>query len=495
MDALERGLLDIWRPDVLLALLAGAVGGVMIGAVPGVGAAAAIAIALPATFGMDPLAGLVLLLGIYGASAVGGAVPAILVNTPGTPVNALTTYDGHPMARRGEAARALTLAYGASFYGGVFSVLCLMILAPTLAAAAPWFGSRDIFMAAALGAALVIVSHRGQTLAAGALFFLGVFLHSVGLETARFSSRYTFGQSWLASGFDLIVALLGLFAVSQAFFLLVNPPEKPRTATVQGPLWRGILEPLRFPKVLNASAGFGVLMGIIPGVGEFLAQFFSYSAARKWSRKPNDFGRGAPDGLIASETANNAVPAAAMVPLLALGIPGEALTAMMLSVFHVHNIIPGPRLFEGRPEFLVSLFACLFAANILMLLFLLGATRPLLRVTRVPSRLLGVCILALAFAGVYSLRNSATDCTVAACFGWFGFVLRRLRWPLTPLLLGMVLGRIMDEKFRNSLARLETPLDMISRPVAAVLFAALLCVLAAHFLSLRARDKIAPDSS
>lgn len=488
-DALAQGLLDVLRPDVLLALLIGAVGGVVIGAVPGVGAAAAIAIALPATFGMDPLAGLVLLLGIYGAAAVGGSVPAILVNTPGTPVNALTTYDGHPLARRGQAARALTLAYGASFYGGIFSVVCLMMFAPALAAAAPWFGSRDIFMAAALGAALVIVSHRGQTLEAGALFFVGAFLHSVGLETARFSQRYTFGQSWLTSGFDLIVALLGLFAVSQAFFLLVNPPETPRAAAVKGSLWRGILEPLRFPKVLNASAGFGVLMGIIPGVGEFLAQFFSYSAARKWSRRPGDFGKGAPDGLVASETANNAVPAAAMVPLLALGIPGEALTAMMLSVFHVHNIIPGPQLFSERPEFLVSLFACLLAVNILMLLFLLGATRPLLHVMRVPSRLLGVCVLALAFVGVYSLRNSATDCAVAAAFGWFGFILRRLNWPLAPIILGMVLGRIMDEKFRNSLARLETPLDMISRPVAAVLFAALVGVLAAHFFSLRAREK------
>ena len=485
-DALAQGLLDILRPDVLLALLVGAVGGVVIGAIPGVGAAVAIAIALPATFGMDPLAGLVLLLGIYGASAVGGAVPAILVNTPGTPVNALTTYDGHPLARRGEAARALTLAYGASFYGGVFSVLCLMILAPSLAAVAPWFGSRDIFMAAVLGAALVIVSHRGQTLQAGALFFLGAFLHGVGLETARFSQRYTFGQSWLASGFDLIVALLGLFAVSQAFFLLINPPETPQAGKAPRALWRGILEPLRFPKVLNASAGFGVLMGIIPGVGEFLAQFFSYSAARKWSRNPDRFGKGAPDGLIASETANNAVPAAAMVPLLALGIPGEALTAMMLSVFHVHNIVPGPQLFSGRPEFLVSLFACLLAVNILMLLFLLGATRPLLRVTRAPSRLLGVCVLTLAFVGVYSLRNSAVDCAVAACFGWFGFILRRLKWPLTPLLLGMVLGRIMDEKFRNSLARLETPLDLISRPVAGALFVILVVALAAHFMSLRA---------
>ncbi len=498
MDLLVQALQDIARWDVMLALLVGSVGGVVIGAVPGVGAAVAIAIALPATFSMDPLVGLTLLLGIYGAAAVGGAVPAILINTPGTPVNALTTYDGYPMVKNGQPARALTLAYGSSFYGGLFSVICLILLTPLLSAVAPWFGSRDIFMAALLGAILVIVSHRGQAAVSGALFCGGMFLNSVGLEAVRFSSRYTFGQSWLSSGFDLIVVLLGLFAFSQAFFLLVNLPQSPRTERFRGSLLKHIAEIFRYPKVLNASAAYGVLMGIIPGVGEFLAQFFSYATARKFSREPELFGKGAPEGIIASETSNNAVPAAAMVPLLALGIPGEALTAMMLSVFHVHNIIPGPQLFDTRPEFLYSLYACLLLINILMLVFLLVATRPLLRVVSIPTRLLGTMILALAFVGVYSLRNSLTDCAIAAAFGWFGFVLRRLKLPLTPLLLGMVLGKIMDDKFRNSLARLDTPLDMISRPVAFGIFLAIIAILVAHFWSLfrkrAGQDQIAGDN-
>ena len=469
---------------MLAAVVIGAVGGVIIGAVPGIGAAVAIAIILPATFSLDPLVGLTLMLGFYGSATVGGAIPAILINTPGTPVNMLTTYDGHPLARRGEGTRALTLAYGASFYGGIFSVLCLIVLSPVLAKLAPYFGSRDVFMAALLGAVMVVVSHRGNVMAAAALFCLGVFLHSVGLETVRYTQRYTFGQSWLTSGFDLIVIVLGLLAMSQAFVLLVNKEQSSPISRVSGSLWRGLLEVLRYPKVLNASAGYGVLMGIIPGVGEFLAQFFSYTTARHWSKHPEQFGKGAPDGLISSETANNAVPAAAMVPLLALGIPGEALTAMMLSVFYVHNLIPGPQLFASRPDFLVGMFASLLLINVLMLLFLLAATRPLLHLMRVPQRLLGVCILALSFVGVYSLRNSATDCAVAAAIGWLGYILRRLDLPLTPLLLGVVLGRIMDDKFRNSLARLETPLDMINRPVSFTMFVIIIGVLGAHFYAL-----------
>lgn len=493
MDAFIEGIIGVARIDVLLALIVGTLGGLVIGAVPGVGAAVAIAIVLPATFSLDPLVGLTLLLGIYGTSMVGGAIPAILINTPGTPVNALTTYDGYPMAQKGQAARALTLAYMASFYGGLFSIVCLILLTPLLATIAPLFGSRDIFMAALLGAILVVVSHRGMTAIAAALFFFGAFLNSVGLERVRFSPRYTFGESWLSSGFDLIVVLLGLFAISQAFFLLVNKATTTPAVAPPGKLIGGLKEVFRYPKVLNTSAGFGVIMGIIPGVGEFLAQYFSYALARKYSKQPRQFGNGAPDGLIASETANNAVPAAAMVPLLALGIPGEALTAMMLSVFYVHNIIPGPQLFETKPEFLVSLYACLFIINILMLVFLLFATRPLLLLMRIPSRFMGVCILALSFVGVYSLRNSASDCLVAAAFGWFGFILRRLALPLTPLLLGMILGRIMDEKFRNSLARLETPLDMIDRPIAAGLFFIIVIILGVHGCTLRTRHARAQE--
>ena len=468
------------RWDVLAALLVGSIGGVIIGAIPGVGAAVAIAILLPATFAMDPIVGLTILLGIYGSSMYGGAIPAILINTPGTAVNALTTYDGYPMARDGNPRRALSLAYSASLFGGLFSVVCLIFLSQALALIAPHFGSREIFLAALLGIILVVLAHRGQVFSAGMLACFGIFLNTVGLEPVNYTRRYTFDQTWLTSGIDLIVVVLGLFALSQAFLLLVQQDEQPKPVRVTGGLFEGLKELLQFKRIAAVSSSFGVIMGMIPGVGEFTAQFMSYTYAQKTSKTPEKFGKGSPEGLIASEAANNAVPAAAMIPLLALGIPGEALTAMMLSVFYVHNVIPGPQLFANQMDFVMALYIALFLLNIIVVVFLIFSTNGILRIIRIPTRFLGVMILTLGFVGVYSLRNSATDCAIAAVFGVFGLILKRLRLPVVPIVLGMVLGGIMEVKLRSSMARVKTPLDFIDRPIAAIIFGLIILVIGLH---------------
>lgn len=475
----SSGVLARW--DVVLALLVGSVGGVLIGAIPGVGPAVAIAILLPATFSMDPIVGLTVLLGIYGSSMYGGSIPAILINTPGTAVNALTTYDGYPMTTRGEARRALSLAYSSSFFGGIFSVVCLIFFAPILAKIAPMFGSREIFLAALLGIILVVTAHRKHTLIAAAMACFGIWLNTIGLHPASYSKRYTFDQSWLSGGVNLIVVVLGLFALSQAFTLLHGDDEKVRLTKLKGSFFQGFRELARHPRIAGISATFGVVMGMIPGVGEFTAQFMSYTYAQKSSKRPEDFGHGSSEGLIAAETANNAVPGAAMVPLLALGIPGEALTAMMLSVFYVHNVIPGPQLFQNDMDFVVALYLALLILNVLVVAFLLVATNQLIKVVKIPNRFLGVCILILSFVGVYSLRNSLTDCIIAAAFGIFGFIMKRMQLPVVPIVLGMVLGGIMEVKLRSAMARVKTPLDFIDRPIAAILFGMIVLVLALHF--------------
>ncbi|OJI93748.1 putative tricarboxylic transport membrane protein [Planktotalea frisia] len=484
MDALisGAGLLADWQ--VIVALLVGSIGGVIIGAIPGVGAAVAIAILLPATFSLPPLVGLTMLLGIYGSSMYGGAIPAVLLNTPGTAVNALTTYDGYPMTQRGEGRRAVALAYSASFFGGIISIIALIALSPLLAAIAPMFGSREIFLAALLGIILVILAHRGQTFAAGMLAAFGILLHTVGLEPVNYTRRFTFEQSWLASGVDLIVVVLGLFALSQAFLLLSQPDEQPQTTSVEGSVLSGLKELWLYKRVATVASGFGVMMGMVPGVGEFTAQFMSYTYAQKTSKTPEMFGKGSPEGLIASEAANNAVPAAAMIPLLALGIPGEALTAMMLSVFYVHNVIPGPQLFQNQMDFVMALYLALLVLNVLVLVFLLFSTNILTRIIQVPTRLVGIVILLLSFVGVYSLRNSITDCAIASVFGVLGVILKRLNLPLVPIILGMVLGGIMEVKLRSSMPRVKTPLDMIDRPIAMILFALILLVIALHIRTL-----------
>ena len=477
MDIIFSAFEILLRWDVLIALLIGSCGGVVIGAIPGVGPAVAIAIILPATFSLEPIVGLTLLLGIYGSAMYGGSIPAILINTPGTPVNALTTYDGFPMTQRGESRRALSLAYSASFFGGVFSIMCLIFLSPLLAYIAPMFGSREIFLAALLGIILVITAHRGHMFAAAMMASLGIFIQAIGMEPIKYSKRFTFDQSWLTGGLNLIVVVLGLFAISQAILLLVEKDKRAKAVKVTGGLFQGLKELGKHKRIATVSASFGVLMGMIPGVGEFTSQFLSYTYAQRSSKTPEKFGKGSTEGLVASEAANNAVPAAAMIPLLALGIPGEALTAMMLSVFYVHNVIPGPNLFQNHLDFVIALYISLLILNILVLIFLLFSTNSLLKVIEIPSRFLGMSILILSFVGVYSLRNSFTDCAVAAGFGIFGFILKRLDLPIVPIILGMVLGEIMEGKLRTSMMNVKSPIDFINRPIAFILFALIIIVL------------------
>jgi putative tricarboxylic transport membrane protein len=496
MDAFLGGLDLILTPAVAFALLVGSVGGVIIGAIPGVGAAVAIAILLPATFAFEPIVGLTMLLGIYGSSMYGGSLPAILINTPGTAVNALTTYDGHPMTKRGEALRALGLAYGASFIGGILSIVALILLSPVLAKVAPMFGSREIFLAALLGIVLVVIAHRGQTFAAGSLAAFGIFLGTVGLEPVKYTQRFTFGFDFLSSGVDLIVVVLGLFAISQAFVLMVDPEHAPKRQRVEGNMFRAMLEVFKFKRIAGVGSGFGVLMGMIPGVGEFTAQFLTYTYAQKTSKSPETFGKGNPEGLVASESANNAVPAAAMIPLLALGIPGEALTAMMLSVFYVHNVVPGPALFQNQLDFVYALYIAMLLLNVIVVIFVVFSSNLLMKIIQIPTRFLGMGILTLSFVGVYSLRNSITDCLLAAGFGMLGLVLKRQNLPIVPVILGMVLGGIMEVKLRSAMARVKTPLDFVDRPIAAILAVAIVLLIVFHFWGvIRERRLKSPEFS
>ena len=482
MDLILSSLDIFLRWDVWVAISVGSIGGVIIGAIPGVGPPVAIAILLPATYSMDPLIGITMLLGIYGSAMYGGALPAILINTPGTAVNALTTYDGYSMTKDNKARRAIKLAYWSSFTGGIFSVIALVFMTSLIAKVAPLFGSRDILMAALLGLILVVISHRNKTLIAGMLVFFGMFISTIGMESVKYTMRFTFDQKWLLSGFDLITVLLGLFAVSQAFILILGSDKRVSMPSLKrGKNREGIFDLIKYKTVALISAGMGVIMGIIPGVGEFLAQFFSYNIARGISDKPERFGKGAPEGIIAAEAANNAVPAAAMIPLLALGIPGEALTAMMLSVFYVHNIIPGPDLFVHHLDFVYGLYASLIVINIIVMIFLLIATKSLLKIIQIPQRFLGVSILALSFVGVYTLRNSIIDCIMCVVFGVFGYALKRLNLPIVPIVLGMVLGTIMEQRFRASQARIDTLFDYINRPISGTIFAIIVIALLIHF--------------
>lgn len=470
MEAVLAGLQQVMQPAVMGALLTGSIVGVIVGAIPGVGPAVAIAILLPVTFSMEPLTGLTLLLGIYAASMYGGAIPSILINTPGTVVNVLTTYDGYPMTKRGEGRRALSIAYSSSFVGGILSVITLMMLALPLANVAKRFGSAEFAMAALFAMVLVVVAHRDKAIPAALTLGFGLFCATIGIERAFNSQRFTFDQTWLLSGIPLIPMVLGLFAMSQGLSLLIDKPEKSAAPKLEGHPFQGLIEIFKYPVTLFSSSAFGIAMGILPGVGEFMAQFFSYTLAQRVSKQAEKFGDGAPEGIIASEAANNAVPAAAMIPLLALGIPGEALTAMMLSVFYVHNVVPGPQLFESRPEFIMGLFLSMLITNFVILGFLLASTRWLVRVTLVDPRFIGIVVLTLSLVGTYTSGYRLSDPLIALVFAFIGYILNRLAIPTVPIVLGLVLGPIFESRLRQALGGSGGDLTIFfTRPISASL--------------------------
>lgn len=471
MENLLLGISEVATLNVMLAIVIGALVGVTIGSIPGLEPAGVMAILLPLSFAMEPLAGVMLLVGVYGGAWYGGAIPAILMNTPGTPVAVLTTYDGYPMAQRGEGKRALSIAYTSSFVGGLISVTSLVMLAPVLAKVAEKFGSPEFAMLALLGMIFVVLAHRKHVGAAIIMLGFGIFLGSLGLDRSFNTPVYTFGQAWLLGGVPLVPAVIGLFAISQAFVLLsAKGKDSFETKLNGGGYFSGIIELLKHKVTVIRSAVLGVFMGLLPGVGEFGSQFFSYTLAQKFSKNPDSFGKGNPAGLIASETSNNAVTASVMVPLLAFGIPTDALMAMLLSVFMVHNYVPGPTLFAERPEFISGLYISLFLMNIVAFFYLTFATRWMVNLTKVSGRFIGAVILVLGFVGSYSQNYQVSDALIALFFGGIGYVLRRNDIPAIPIVLGMVLGPVFLTRLKQSMGIANGDLMLfLERPISLVL--------------------------
>lgn len=474
MEFLLNGLAQLGDPAVFATMVVGAILGVIVGAIPGAGAAVTIAILLPTTFSMDPLNGMTLLLGVYCGAAYGSAIPAVMINTPGSPVAVMTALEAKPFVDRGEARRALSLAYSSSFVGGVLSVLALMLLSQPLANVAKYFGSAEFAMLAIAALVLVIVGNGGRRVEATAALAFGLFLATVGIETAYSTQRYSFGMPSLLGGIPLVPMVIGLFAMSEALVQLTSRTENQPVVQLKGHFFQGFMEVFKYKRTLYGSSAFGIICGIMPGVGEFLAQQVNYVWARKLSPEGHLFGKGAPEGIIVSEATNNAVPPAALVPMLALGIPGEELTAMMLAVFLVHNVIPGPQLFIDRPEFVAGLYWTLLLMNIVIIIFLLLATNWIAKAALMNKRFLGVVILTLSLIGTYATNYSFSNVGIAMIFAVLGYVLRSHRWPLTPILLGVVMGPIVEGRMRQALGGANGDLTIfVTRPISAIMVAAI----------------------
>ncbi|MDB6177407.1 tripartite tricarboxylate transporter permease [Paracoccus sp. Z330] len=435
----------------LAALVFGTGLGIVIGALPGLGSVVGLSICLPFTFGMDTVPSLTLLLGVYCGSVFGGSISAILINSPGTPQAAATTLDGYPMAQRGEAGLALGWASVSSVLGGLISCVVLIVAAPQLARFATSFGSVEIFALIVLALTCIAAVSRGNTTKGLLMGAVGLSLALVGTDPVTGAARFTFGTQFLSAGFDLIAIVIGLFALSEALFRVATGDSG--TAEVSGTRirlpalgqWKS-----RIATLLRSSA-IGCVVGALPGTGAATASFISYASARQLSPKGDKFGTGEPEGLVAAESSNNAVTGSAMIPTLALGIPGDVVTAILLSALVVHGVTPGVRLMSEHLDLVNAIFIVLILINLAMFVLAFPLVRVFGRLLSIPQHIVTAGIVTFGIVGAVTVRGNPLDVLTAVGFGFFGLVLRLTGFPLAPLVIGLVLGPQFEQNLRRGL--------------------------------------------
>lgn len=437
--------------SVIATAFGGTLWGILGGALPGISPSIAMALLLPFTYGMEPIPAIVLLASVYVGAEYGGSIPAILIRTPGTNAAAATTLDGYEMARQGRGGEALGISLVSGLVGGLFGLGVLVVATEPLARVALAFTPPAYFALAVLGLS-VIAGLAGGALTKGLIAAsLGLMIATVGTDPVSGVPRFTFGSPELLAGIRPILVMVGLFAVAE---MLVQIGE-PDWAKAEARDTRLKLPSLAlFRRLLPAQAigcGIGTFEGVTPGAGGTIAAFMAYNEAKRWSRDPDAFGKGAPEGVAAPEAANNVVTATALVPLLSLGIPGSNSAAILLGGFLVHGLTPGPMLFERAPEVVWGLYGGLLLANIAMLLLGLVILTPTLWLVNRPKPYLVAAILALIVSGVFAIEQSVFDIGLVLGFGVLGYALRWAGVPVLPLVLGVVLGFMLESNYRRSL--------------------------------------------
>lgn len=471
-------------PLNLALMVLGCFLGTLIGALPGIGPVNGVAILIPLTFAMElnPTSALILLCAVYNGCMFGGRISSILLNIPGDEPAIMTTLDGYPMALQGKAAEALAISGVASFIGGTLATIGLTLFAPILANAAIYFGPADYFALYVLAFATIGgiggANPRKALLAA----LLGLMIATVGLDPGTGVARYTFGSFDLFDGFDPIVAIVGLFAISEVLFFLEGQFAASGTMIPVGrvlPRWRDITG--TFGASLRGS-GIGFIAGILPGAGASLGAALSYAAEKRLNDR-GSFGRGDPRGVAAPEAGNNAASGGALIPMLTLGVPGSGTTAVMLAMLISLNVQPGPLLFERQPDMVWGLVASLYIANFVLLVMNLPLIGVFTWMLRTPTWVLMPLVVMVSFLGVFAITNSTFELLVMIGFGLLGFVFRKLEIPLVPVVLGLLLGRDMENNLRRALAISGGEFDvLVSSPIAVGLYGVTALMLALAFL-------------
>jgi putative tricarboxylic transport membrane protein len=469
---LGLGFATALTPTNLALCFIGCLVGTLIGVLPGVGPIATIAMLLPLTFKVEPTGALIMLAGIYYGAQYGGSTTAILINVPGEATAVVTALDGHAMAKLGRAGIALGVAAIASFFAGTVATLVIAAIGVPLTRLALLFGPAEYFGLMVLGLGLAVVLARGSVLKAIIAVVAGLVLATVGTDLETGEERLTLGLSALSDGIDFAILAMGVFGIAEILRNLDNPETR---NVVKGHIGRLLpsKEDLRrcVGPVLRAT-GIGAALGILPGNGAVLAPFASYTLEKKLAADPSRFGKGAIEGVAGPEAANNAGAQTAFIPLLTLGIPPNAVMALMVGAMTIHGIIPGPQVMAKNPSLFWGMIASMWIGNLMLLIINLPLIGLWVRLLKVPYRVMFTVILLFCCIGIYSINNNPADVLFTAFFGLFGYVFIKIGLEPAPMLLGFVLGRLMEEKLRQALALSEGSfMTFVERPVAAGLLA------------------------
>ncbi|MFC3227860.1 tripartite tricarboxylate transporter permease [Marinibaculum pumilum] len=474
MEQLLAALPMAFEPMVLAMAAAGLVIGIVIGAIPGLNVPLAVAVALPVTFSLEPLAGLAMLVGIYKGGTYAGSLSAVLIGIPGTPAAAATALDGAPLMRAGQAGKALKMSLYASIIGSFISDLALIFFALPMAMAALSFGPAENFALGIFSLTLIAVLSEGMMLKGLISGALGIFLATFGIDPLTGDFRLTFGVTEISAGWNFIALVMGVFAVAEGFAMV---ERKVRKGEAPAPVARVRLSDpdhsltraewrASAPSILR-SAPIGVAIGAVPGLGSAIAAFLTYGLARTFSRDPGRFGKGAVEGVAAAETGNSSVTSSTFIPLLTLGIPGDVITAIMLGAFMIHGLVPGPTLFTESGDFVTAYFVVMVLTTLLHLVIGRAGMSLFIQAVRVPTDILFPVVLLLCFTGVYVATNSFFDLYVMLGFGLLGYGMNKLGFPVAPLLIGFILGPLVEVGMRQSLILSRGSLDIfIDRPIA-----------------------------
>jgi putative tricarboxylic transport membrane protein len=451
LESLTLGLETALTPVNLLFAFIGVALGTAVGVLPGIGPTATMAMLLPITFGFEPVTSLIMLAGIYYGAQYGGSTTAILINLPGESSAAVTALDGHEMAKRGRAGPALATAALGSFFAGTVGTLALALFAAPISRAALAFGPAEYFSLVVLGLIASITLASGSTLKALAMIVLGLLLGTVGQDIGTGTPRFTFGQRELFGGLNFVSLAVGMFGIAEILRNLEN--ETTRTVMVKKVenLWLTREDFRRITAPVLRGTGLGTVLGVLPGAGHVLASFVSYSVEKRVSKRPQEFGKGAIEGVAAPESANNAAAQTSFVPLLTLGLPANSIMALMIGAFIIQGITPGPNVITDEPELVWGLIVSMWIGNLFLVLLNLPLIGLWVKMLTIPYRVLFPAIIAFASIGTYSISLNAYHVYAIAFFGILGYVLIKLGNEPAPLLLGFVLGPLLERYLRRAM--------------------------------------------